>query len=279
MNGSIRPALPRRLILGGALLLALVVSLPPRAPMALAQSETPGAKSASSSTSATPTGAPAAASAPAVEAPTTSKESNDTRSTDQPGIVVEQGGKKVRVLGAGRERNYDDFGHFVRDEGALAGMAVAIVFIVFLAPVLIVALIVGYRIRKARMLNETMLKLAERGIVTSDAVIHSLASGDSSAATGAIPAEVTTAAAGLTPMVHQAQQLRQRAAASDLRKGVILGALGLAFTFYSMLDDGSPNVVGLILLFLGIGYGVLWWFEHKQDDGRPRTAGIPGDGA
>jgi hypothetical protein len=31
-----------------------------------------------------------------------------------------------------------------------------------------------------------------------------------------------------------------------------------------MLDDGSPNSIGLILLFVGIGYIVLWWFEERQ---------------
>jgi hypothetical protein len=34
---------------------------------------------------------------------------------------------------------------------------------VFFAPVLAIALILWYRMRKARMLNETMLKLAEGG--------------------------------------------------------------------------------------------------------------------
>jgi hypothetical protein len=51
---------------------------------------------------------------------------------------------------------------------------------------------------------------------------------------------------------------------SDLRKGVIAGAVGLGFTFYSMLDDGSPNFVGLILLFVGLAYIVLWYFEDRQ---------------
>ena len=31
-------------------------------------------------------------------------------------------------------------------------------------------------------------------------------------------------------------------------------AVGLALPFYSMLDDGSPNWFGLVLLFVGIGY-------------------------
>ena len=45
---------------------------------------------------------------------------------------------------------------------------------------------------------------------------------------------------------------------------MIIGGFGLALTFYSMLDDGSPNGSGLVLLFVGIGYVVLWWFEERQ---------------
>ena len=35
-------------------------------------------------------------------------------------------------------------------------------------------------------------------------------------------------------------------------------------TFFSMLDDGTPNSVGLVFLFLGIGYAVLWYFEDRH---------------
>ena len=61
-----------------------------------------------------------------------------------------------------------------------------------------------------------------------------------------------------------AKDLRARSAWSDLRKGVVMTAIGLALTAYSMLDDRTPNILGLVLLFLGIGYGVLWWFEQRQ---------------
>ena len=50
-------------------------------------------------------------------------------------------------------------------------MVLGIVFIVFLTPILIIALIIWYKMRKNRMQNETMLKLAEKGIVpTADAL-------------------------------------------------------------------------------------------------------------
>ena len=43
-----------------------------------------------------------------------------------------------------------------------------------------------------------------------------------------------------------------------------MGGIGLGLTFFSILDDGTPNSVGLVLLFVGIGYIVLWWFEDRQ---------------
>jgi hypothetical protein len=44
----------------------------------------------------------------------------------------------------------------------------------------------------------------------------------------------------------------------------MLTAIGLSFIFYSMLDSGSANWLGLVLLFLGIGYMLLWWFEDRH---------------
>jgi hypothetical protein len=44
-------------------------------------------------------------------------------------------------------------------------------------------------------------------------------------------------------------------------------------SFWSILDDGSANSVGLVLLFLGLGYCVLWFFEDRTSP--PRTPGTP----
>ena len=54
---------------------------------------------------------------------------------------------------------------------------------------------------------------------------------------------------------EQAKALRSQVATSDLRKGVILAAVGLSFIAYSMFDDRSPNWVGLVLLFLSLAFG------------------------
>ena len=39
-----------------------------------------------------------------------------------------------------------------------------------------------------------------------------------------------------------------------------------------MLDDGTANSVGLILLFVGLGYCLLWFFEDRTAR-RARAAG------
>ena len=74
------------------------------------------------------------------------------------------------------------------------------------------------------------------------------------------------------PAYEHANALRQRAVWSDLRKGVILTGVGLGLSFFSMLDDGTPNSVGLVFLFIGLGYCLLWFFEDRT---RPTRSGEP----
>jgi hypothetical protein len=78
-------------------------------------------------------------------------------------------------------------------------------------------------------------------------------------------------------MYDQARLLHRRAVWSDLRKGIILAALGFGLSAYSVFDDGTPNGAGLILLFLGLGYCVLWFFEDRSAAPR-RDAGPPPGG-
>jgi hypothetical protein len=42
---------------------------------------------------------------------------------------------------------------------------------------------------------------------------------------------------------------------------VILSAVGLGLLRWSMFEDGTPNGLGVVFLFVGIGYCVLWYFE------------------
>ena len=43
-----------------------------------------------------------------------------------------------------------------------------------------------------------------------------------------------------------------------------MGGVGLGLALWGVLDDGTPNGLGLVLFFVGIGYIVLWWFEDRQ---------------
>ena len=109
--------------------------------------------------------------------------------------------------------------------------------------------------------NEAMLALAEKGVVPPAQVADALAS-------GAAPATVA-------PQIYQqAVALRKRVVWSDLRKGVILSMIGLAFLFYGITSSGEPSWVGLILLFVGVGYVALWWLEGRQ----LQQTGAPGTG-
>ena len=205
---------------------------------------------------------------PGVKAPSAAGEVSEPDAADVPPtesgtgshtVTIEKGKKRIHVTGFGNDREFDSFGEFLDEAPVPAAMIVAIIAIIFLSPVLIVALILGYRMRKARMLNETMLKLAEKGIVP--------------------PAEALAASPAAAPIYEQAKQMRRHAAWSDLRKGVIMGGIGLGLTAFSMLDDGTPNSIGLVLLFVGIGYVVLWWFEQRQIAPRAGADGGPAPGA
>jgi hypothetical protein len=281
------PPVPRRLVLGVAIFLALAVTLVPRTPAVHAQEARPAA----------PAAVPAAPKAPAGPSATITgsdgkgKTATINITTDDRSVKIEatapkddaeakadadsedvilgvrprKGKKGVRVGTFGDNREYDSFNDFVHNEPAIAFMIVGIVAIVFLSPVLAIALILWYRMRKNRMLNETMLKLAEKGVVPPAEALGALAGNPSSVA-AAVPATA--------PIYEQAKQIRRRAAWSDLRKGVIMGGIGLGLTLYSMFDDRSANGLGLVLLFVGAGYIVLWWFEERQLAVRANGAGV-----
>ena len=273
------PRLLRRFVLGAAFVLALVVAGAPRMPGVHAQTAAPTPPAAAPAAKASPNGAAAAKDrgtttksatinitaddrSVTIDATTPAKPGADAAAeedadTSEPIVGIGKGkhGKRVRVGVFGDDREYDSFNDFVHTEPGLAFMVVAIVAVIFLSPVLVIALILWYRMRKARMLNETMLKLAEKGVVPPAEALGALA-GTPSSPMAAMPSAA--------PIYEQAKQIRRRAAWSDLRKGVIMGGIGLGLTFFSMLDDGTPNSVGLVLLFVGVGYIVLWWFEERQ---------------
>ena len=284
--------LARRLILGTAFLVGLAFALAPHTRVAGAQESKateakPAAPAASKTltitdgrsggsakieiTESTPPGAPVG---PGPRQPAATEdppsEYPGNAATGRKGIGVGKHGR-VRIEALSSDREFDSFGEFVRDEPAIAGMVVLVVAVVFLAPVLAIGLILWYRFRKARMLNETILTLAEKGVVTPADAVAALAGGKQAAA--------LSAAMATTPVYEQAKQIRRRAAWSDLRKGVIVGGVGFALTLYSAFHSRSPNAIGLVLLFVGVGFVVLWWLEDRQlAPGNGGAAGGAGSG-
>ena len=300
------PAAPtrllRRIVLGTAFFLGLAVALAPRTPAVHAQEPAaapataaePAARSLTISDgrgaeikiditkkAAAGTAADAAPGTPADAAPGAAAEAPPGGAADATAPAESAGkdtarrdatGKKrarVTIGGSSTDHEFDSFDEFVNNEPALFAMVVAVVAVVFFAPVLAIALILWFRMRKARMLNETMLKLAERGVVPSAEALDALAGGKPPAA--------------VAPYYEQAKQVQRRAAWSDLRKGVLMSGFGLALSVYSLLDDREPNGLGLVLLFVGLGFVVLWWFEERRfaPSTRPSPDGlaVPGVGA
>jgi hypothetical protein len=304
--------IPRRLVLGTAFAIGLLLALAPRTAavfaadgpaVVVAQTDTPRTAPAPSGMAADAKSAAgkdgnASSSTPAVPIPPVppipGATSPDTPSADEDadtetdattkgrvtvenhGIVIEKGRKRVRVEGLGRDREYDSFEQFVQDAPWLAGLVFLVVLLVFLVPLLIIALLIWYKIRKNRMANETMLKLAERGVVPTTAAMDAVASG------AAVPmADAATSGPAAIPAYEHARALQRRTAWSDLRKGVMLTGVGLGLIAFSMFDDGTPNSVGLVCLFVGAGYCLLWYFEdrHRLPQRNATTTPTPPGGA
>jgi hypothetical protein len=222
--------------------------------------------------------APATAAPPAPEAPPTPKaESRAKLDADIPSgdarvdaeITINERGMRITKPGRGAPHvtvgghEYDSFEAFVEQAPWIAGLVFMTTALVFLVPLVVIILVIWYKMRRARMMNETMLKLAERGVVPPGEAMQAIANGRPEPALQSGPATAS--------LYEQARSLRKRAAWSDLRKGVIIGAIGFAMTAYSMLDDGSPNGLGLVLLFVGIGFVVLWYLEDRQGEERQGT--------
>jgi hypothetical protein len=286
------PALTRRVVLGMALATGLAFASWQQPSLVQAADTEPAASAPAASA---PTASTPAASAPA-ESRNGGSDSSDldivisphgvkvapNSGDDDKRIDIHPG--HVTVQGFGRDRQYDSFEQFMRDAPGTALFAFLIVTVVFLVPLLAIALLVWYKIRRTRMQHEAMLKLAERGVVSPSAAMEALAGGSSPAATidslaraaaASAPGAGGAAAGANAPLYEQARLLRRRTAWSDLRKGVILIAVGLGLSAYSMFDDGTPNGAGLIVLFLGVGYCVLWYFQDRAPTGPNQTPPTP----
>jgi len=193
-------------------------------------------------------------------------------SIGEKGVVIrKRDGDRGVVVHDRHFDEFDSFDQFVETAPWLAGLVFMVTALVFLVPLLIIILVIWYKMRRTRMLNETMLKLAERGVVPPGEALATLA-GERAPV---VPPGVAPAAA---PLYEQAKLVRKKTVRSDLRNGVVMTGVGLGLTLWSMIDDGSANAIGMILLFVGIGYVVLWYLEDRRVADTPRGPAEPGGG-
>ena len=183
-------------------------------------------------------------------------------SIGEKGVVIKRrrGADRDPDVVAG-DHEFDSFEQFVEKAPWLAGLVFMVTAFAFLVPLCVIVLVIWYKMRSNRMRNETMLKLAERGVVAPAAAIDAVGS---SATLQSAPATA--------PLYEQAKAVQRKVAWSDLRKGVILIGIGLGIALWSIIEEGSANGFALVLLFVGIGYTVLWYFEDRQ---RPRSERPP----
>jgi hypothetical protein len=186
--------------------------------------------------------------------------STDYSSADTPETANKRHSTRVQI---DSDDDFDAFSGQVKKMPWIIGLIFLVVGSIFLTPVILVIGIIWYKLRKTRLQNEAMLKLAEHGVVPPAQAADALAS--------------SAPAASVAPQVYQtALALRKKVAWSDLRKGIILSTLGAAFCLYWIIVGGEASWVGLILLFLGVGYIVLWWMEGRHLT--PDAASRSGDG-
>jgi len=302
-----RRALPRRRVLATALVLALVVAaaIPsrdrspgsPDADSGFAHVTVVGLASAADAPA--PTKAPAApppkeppapaaipapaksgATVDAAAADPSAKDAASQQETraaeitiDEKGIRIEKStdaGKRSRhiiVRGTDTDEEHESFDAFVQKQPWIVAVIFLGVALFFLVPVALIALVIWYKMRRTRMLNETLVKLAEKGIVPPAEALQAVGGSAAVAALSSLPPT--------TPLYEQAKAVRKRAAWSDLRKGVLMGGFGLGLVLYSLIAHGSANGFGLVLLFVGAGYVLLWFFEDRQGRASPGH-GTPG---
>jgi hypothetical protein len=127
--------------------------------------------------------------------------------------------------------------------GDIPGEVIPIVAItmltVFGAPVLIVAVIMLINYARARSLHRTVQMMVEKG--------------------QPVPAALLTPPAVPRPR-------------SDLRRGVILIAIGLGVMTFFGVEDGWHDgawALGLIPGLIGVGYLIVWKLEAKKNDNPP----------
>jgi len=173
----------------------------------------------------------------------------DTTTTDSGDVPNKRHGSARITIND--DEDFDVFSSQMRRNPWIIGLIFLVVGSIFLTPVVLLIGIIWYKLRKTRLQSEAMIRLAEKGVVPPAQAADALAN--------------SSPLASAAPQIYQqAIALRRRAAWSDLRKGIILGAIGIAFLSYEGGTGGGPSWIGLILLFLGLGYIILWWLEGRH---------------
>jgi hypothetical protein len=302
----VRP-LPRRLVIGSAVVAALVVAalspgsdrragrgLDPVDPLSIVAPAFGADAPLPPSLPKAPDGVPPRSDAPlAAAAPRADAAAKDEAlppsgaeiTIDDKGIRIEKPGadgkrsRRITVRGATEldDRDVEALAHMSKFAAPVAIVAVTLLFV---APLLAIALVIWYKMRRTRMLNETLLKFAERGIAPPPQAFEALGArraADVEIAKAALDAS-SRGGQPIAAAYDQARAIGRQAAMSDLRKGVFATAIGLGFVLYSMFENGNANVFGLVVLFVGIGYLVLWHFEDRQTRAAGGGPVAPGGG-
>ena len=174
-----------------------------------------------------------------------------------------------------KDPDFESFTNAMETAPWIVGLVFLVVGSIFLTPVVLLVGIIWYKLRRTRLQNEALLKLAERGVMPPAQAVDAVVAGMPARDT---PAGQALDAAQTRPIGGMIVAARKSTAWSDLRKGVLMATFGLAFIFYSMIDSGSANWLGLALLFVGAGYVALWYMEDRQIH-RPGTGGDAGSGS
>jgi hypothetical protein len=208
---------------------------------------------------------------PKVQVDTTaSGEKDETTSTDG-----KRGNRGRAHYNITEDPDFESFNGVMRTAPWLVGVVFLVVGSIFLTPVILLVGIIWYKLRKTRLQNEAWLRLAEKGIAPPAQAVDAVASGASP-----IPDSTAAGAGSAAPgqMYEEAKAGIRRVVWSDLRKGILLSAFGVALVLYSITESGTANWLGLVLLFVGIGYVALWWLEDRRLErrdigGSPRSGG------
>lgn len=160
-----------------------------------------------------------------------------------------------------KDPDFESFTNAVETAPWIVGLVFLVVGSIFLTPVVLLVGIIWYKLRRTRLQNEALLKLAEKGVMPPSQAVDAVVAGMAARETPAAQALESSQARPIGGLIAAA---RKSAAWSDLRKGVLMATFGLAFVFYSMIDSGEANWLGLALLFVGAGYVALWYMEERQ---------------